>query len=72
MGVAVTRSKIVVRTADFILNHGNGVRNPEQKLEIVHTVHNATGDVPKPIVKNKDARLGLDVHLGGVMRATIL
>ena len=54
----------VVSTADFVLIHGNGVRDPERMVEMVRTVRNMTGDTPKPIVNNEDDRPWLDAHQG--------
>jgi hypothetical protein len=44
----------VVRTADFLLLHGNGVSDPNRMTEMVRTVRKMTGDTPKPIVNNED------------------
>jgi hypothetical protein len=44
----------VVKTADFILIHGNGVKNPSQITEMVETTRKVEGYTPKPIVFNED------------------
>jgi hypothetical protein len=44
----------VVRTADFLLLHGNGVADPKRMTQMVRTVRGLAGYTPKPIVNNED------------------
>lgn len=44
----------VVRTADYILLHGNGVKNPDDITEMVKSTRKVEGYTPKPVVFNED------------------
>ena len=44
----------VVRAADFLLIHGNGVSNPARIAEMVRQTRNVPGYTPKPILFNED------------------
>jgi hypothetical protein len=44
----------VVRTADYILLHGNGVRDPNRMVNMVRTVRDMAEYTSKPIVNNED------------------
>jgi len=44
----------VVRSADFLLLHGNGVAEPARIRELVRQTRALTGDKPKPILFNED------------------
>jgi hypothetical protein len=54
----------VVRVADFVLLHGNGVRDPNRMAEMIRTVRQMNEYSPKPIVNNEDDRPWLDAHQG--------
>jgi len=54
----------VVRVADYILLHGNGVRDPNRMAEMVRAVRAMDEYSPKPIVNNEDDRPWLDEHQG--------
>src|SRR2546422_6134370 len=44
----------VVRTADCLLMHGNGVSNPDQIADMVRAARKVPGYTPKPILFNED------------------
>jgi hypothetical protein len=44
----------IVGASDFVLLHGNGVRNPERMVQMVQSVRNMDVYTPKPIVNNED------------------
>jgi hypothetical protein len=44
----------VVKSSDFILIHGNGVRDPEKIAEMVEKTRKVDGYTPKPILFNED------------------
>jgi hypothetical protein len=44
----------IVRTADFLLIHGNGVSDPEKIAEMVRRTRQVSGYKPKPILFNED------------------
>jgi hypothetical protein len=54
----------VVRTADYILMHGNGVRDPRRMVEMIRTVRQMSEYGGQPIVNNEDDRPWLDAHQG--------
>ena len=54
----------VVRTADYILLHGNGVQEPRRMEEMIRTVRQMEEYTPKPIVNNEDDRPWRDAHQG--------
>jgi hypothetical protein len=54
----------VVRSADYVLLHGNGVRNPERMARMIRTVRAMDEYTPKPIVNNEDDRPWRDDHQG--------
>lgn len=54
----------VVRTADYILLHGNGVQDPQRMVEMVRTVRQMEGYTAKPIINNEDDRPWRDKHQG--------
>jgi hypothetical protein len=51
----------VVRSADFILMHGNGVSSPARIAEMVRQVRNVPGWKPKPVLFNEDDHFGFDL-----------
>jgi hypothetical protein len=44
----------VVRTADYVLLHGNGVQDPQRMVQMIGAVRRMEGYTPKPIVNNED------------------
>jgi hypothetical protein len=54
----------VVRVADFVLLHGNGVRDPRRMAEMIRTVREMSEYSPKPIVNNEDDRPWRDADQG--------
>lgn len=58
-GNAIPREN-VVRAADFLLIHGNGVSNPERIGEMVRLTRKVTGYSPKPILFNEDDHFDFD------------
>ena len=44
----------VVRASDFVLLHGNGVREPKRIAEMVQLTRKVAGYTPKPILFNED------------------
>ena len=44
----------VVKSADFILLHGNGVSDPARILEMINETRSVEGYTPKPILFNED------------------
>ncbi len=57
-------SETVVQASDYVLLHGNGVRQPERMAELIRETRLRTGDNPKPIVNNEDDRPWRDDHQG--------
>jgi|GEM_PF-365544 len=54
----------VVQTADYILLHGNGVREPQRMVEMIRTVRQMPEYQGQPIVNNEDDRPWRDEHQG--------
>jgi hypothetical protein len=52
-GGAIPREN-VVRSSDFLLLHGNGVKEPERITEMVRRTRNVPGYRPMPILFNED------------------
>jgi hypothetical protein len=50
----------VVRSADFLLLHGNGVKDPKRISEMVRQTRAVAGYTPKPIVFNEDDHFDFD------------
>ena len=50
----------VVRVSDFLLLHGNGVKEPARIGEMVRTTRALTADAPKPILFNEDDHFDFD------------
>ncbi len=59
----------VVRAADFLLLHGNGVNDPAVITEMVRETRNATGYRPMPILFNEDDHFGFDQPDNNLVRA---
>jgi len=60
----------VVRAADFLLLHGNGVKNPARIGEMVKQTRNVPGYRPMPILFNEDDHFDFD-HPKNNFRAAI-
>ncbi|MBX3746125.1 MAG: hypothetical protein KF833_12540 [Verrucomicrobiae bacterium] len=54
----------VVRLADYILLHGNGVRDPARMADMIRTVRAMPGYRGQPVVNNEDDRPWRDEHQG--------
>ncbi len=50
----------VVRTADFLLIHGNGVSDPDKIADMVRRTRRVAGYTPKPILFNEDDHFDFD------------
>lgn len=50
----------VVTNADFILVHGNGVKNPVRITDLILKIRAMCGDKPKPILFNEDDNYNFD------------
>ena len=50
----------VVRSADFLLMHGNGVKDPKRISEMVRQARAVPGYTPKPILFNEDDHFEFD------------
>ena len=65
------RKENVVRSADFLLLHGNGVKDPKRISEMVKQTRAVPGYTPKPIVFNEDDHFDFDkpdYNMLGAMR----
>lgn len=67
-GGAVPREN-VVRAADFLLMHGNGVRDPERISEMVRRARRVPGYRPMPILFNEDDHFDFDKPLNNMVAA---
>jgi hypothetical protein len=63
-------SPAVVKSADFILIHGNGVDNPANIIEMVNKTRKVEGYTPKPIVFNEDDHFDFDKPSNNFIAAT--
>ena len=54
----------VIQMADYVLLHGNGVKDPARMKRIIDQVRSTEGYTPKPIVNNEDDRPWRDDHQG--------
>ena len=59
----------VVRASDFILVHGNGVKDPNRILEMVQQTRHVPGYRPMPILFNEDDHFDFDKPLNNCMAA---
>ncbi len=59
----------VVQTSDFILVHGNGVRDPNRIMEMVQQTRHVTGYRPMPILFNEDDHFDFDEPMNNCMAA---
>jgi len=59
----------VVRTADFLLLHGNGVEDPEHIAEMVRMTRSMPGYRPMPILFNEDDHFEFDKPCNNMLAA---
>lgn len=59
----------VVRTADFLLMHGNGVSDPKRIAQMVAQVKKVPGYQPKPILFNEDDHFDFDKPSNNMVEA---
>ncbi|MEX0676573.1 MAG: hypothetical protein WD063_05830 [Pirellulales bacterium] len=59
----------VVRAADFLLMHGNGVSRPERLAQMVRQARKVPGYRPMPIVFNEDDHFEFDQPLNNLLAA---
>lgn len=67
-GGAVPREN-VVRSADFLLMHGNGVRQPDRIAEMVRQCRRVPGYHPMPILFNEDDHFDFDQPQNNMLAA---
>jgi polygalacturonase len=60
----------VVRASDFVLLHGNGVRDPKRITAMVEETRQVPGYSPKPIVFNEDDHYDFDQPVNNFVAAT--
>jgi hypothetical protein len=59
----------VVRSSDFLLMHGNGVRDPNRIAQMVEQARKVPGYRPMPILFNEDDHFDFDKPLNNMMAA---
>lgn len=59
----------VVRASDFLLLHGNGVRDPARIAEMVRLTRQVPGYLPKPIFFNEDDHFDFDKPMNNFIAA---
>ena len=59
----------VVRSADFLLMHGNGVGDPKRIAEMVRRCRRVPGYGPKPILFNEDDHFDFDKPMNNMVAA---
>ncbi len=59
----------VVRSADFLLLHGNGVSDPKRITELVQLTRKVAGYTPKPIFFNEDDHFNFEVPVNNFTAA---
>jgi len=59
----------VVKSSDFILIHGNGVKDPEKIAEMVEKTRKVDGYTPKPILFNEDDHFNFESELNNFTSA---
>ncbi len=67
-GGAIPREN-VVRSADFLLLHGNGVKDPNRIAEMVRQTRRVAGYRPKPILFNEDDHFDFDQPRNNLLAA---
>lgn len=60
----------VVKAADYILVHGNGVKDPQRIIEMVRQTREVEGYRPMPIVFNEDDHFDFDQPMNNFIAAT--
>ena len=60
----------VVKSADYILVHGNGVHEPEKIIDMVKQIREMEEYTPKPIVFNEDDHFNFDEPMNNFLAAT--
>ena len=60
----------VIAVSDFILLHGNSIRNPEDITVQVDSVRKSTAYTTKPIVYNEDDHFKFDEEVNNFVKAT--
>ncbi len=60
----------IVKVADFVLIHGNGVKEPSRITEMVNEVRNLPSYRPMPIVFNEDDHFDFDLPENNFVAAT--
>ena len=63
-GGGTLSGKKVIAASDYVLLHGNGVRDPKKMLQLIKDTRARIGDDLKPIVNNEDDRPWRDKHQG--------
>jgi len=59
----------VVKVSDYILLHGNGIKDPEKITDLVVATRKVEGYSIKPIVFNEDDHFNFDVEVNNFVRA---
>lgn len=67
-GGAIPR-KNVVAASDFLLLHGNGVKEPQRIAEMVQQTRKVNGYTPKPILFNEDDHFDFDQPMNNCIAA---
>lgn len=62
-------SSNVVEASDFLLLHGNGVKEPERISAMVEQTRQVAGDRPAPILFNEDDHFDFDKPVNNMMKA---
>jgi hypothetical protein len=60
----------VVRVADYLLLHGNGVGNPDRIVEMVRRTRAISGYTPRPVLFNEDDHFDFDKPWNNFVAAT--
>jgi len=60
----------VVKSADFLLVHGNGVKDPVKIIDMVEKTRNVAGYRPMPVVFNEDDHFDFDKPMNNFAAAT--
>jgi|SRR5688572_24358783 len=59
----------VVKSSDFLLMHGNGVKDPNRIAQMVQEVRRVEGYRPMPVLFNEDDHFDFDQPVNNMMRA---
>jgi hypothetical protein len=62
-------SSNVVEASDYLLLHGNGVKEPERIAQMVEQTRRIAGDRPVPILFNEDDHFDFDKPVNNMMKA---